>query len=65
MQRFLLNYQVNINEILPCKGISILHLAVGIEPIEKSKQCTEILLKHGADPNIWYVVICFFVNYFL
>lgn len=47
------NDPIEINNILPCKGIGILHLAVGIDPIEKSKKCTEILLKHGGDPNLW------------
>lgn len=49
----LANNLIEINKILPCKGIGILHLAVGIDPIEKSKECTEILLKHGGDPNLW------------
>lgn len=52
VENFLQNNTLNINEIIPCKGIGVLHLAVGIEPIEKSLQCTEILLKHGADPNL-------------
>lgn len=42
-----------MNQILPCKGIGILHLAVGIDPVEKSKKCTELILKYGGDPNLW------------
>ncbi|XP_072943052.1 uncharacterized protein [Epargyreus clarus] len=38
--------------ILPSKGIGVLHLAVGIEPVDKSRECTELLLKHGGDPNM-------------
>lgn len=53
VERFLQNCTININEVLPCKCIGVLHLAVGIEPLEKSIECTEILLKHGADPNLW------------
>ncbi|CAG5029727.1 unnamed protein product [Parnassius apollo] len=43
---------IEINKILPCKGIGILHLAVGIDPLLKSKECTEIILKCGGDPNL-------------
>ncbi|XP_075981383.1 uncharacterized protein LOC142980009 [Anticarsia gemmatalis] len=43
---------IQLNEILPCKGIGLLHLAVGVDPEEKSKKCTELLLKSGADPNL-------------
>ncbi|CAG9795581.1 unnamed protein product [Diatraea saccharalis] len=49
---FLNNCQININEVLPCKGIGVLHLAVGIEPLEKSRICTELILKSGGDPNL-------------
>ncbi|XP_014364682.2 ankyrin repeat and LEM domain-containing protein 1 [Papilio machaon] len=49
---FLENESIEINDILPCKGIGILHLAVGIDPVEKSKECTEIILKHGGNPNL-------------
>ncbi|KAG6458471.1 hypothetical protein O3G_MSEX010894 [Manduca sexta] len=52
IDKFLTESKIEINVILPCKGIGVLHLAVGIEPIDKSKQCTEILLKHGGDPNL-------------
>ncbi|VVC95926.1 unnamed protein product [Leptidea sinapis] len=52
VENFLLENTVDLNVILPCKGIGVLHLAVGIEPLDKSKECTEILLKNGADPNI-------------
>lgn len=48
----LLKDTTQINQILPCKGIGVLHLAVGIEPEEKSNKCTELLLKRGADPNL-------------
>lgn len=53
MENFLEANEIDINQILPCKGIGILHLAVGIEDIEKSKRCTELLLRNGSDPNIW------------
>lgn len=53
MERFLTQTQIEVNEVLLCKGIGVLHLAVGIEPIEKSRKCTELLLKHGANPNLW------------
>ncbi|XP_060805763.1 ankyrin repeat and LEM domain-containing protein 1 [Amyelois transitella] len=43
---------VAINNILPCKGIGLLHLAVGVDPPDKSQEFTEILLKYGADPNL-------------
>lgn len=52
MERFLNDNTVDLNIILPCKGIGVLHLAVGIEPVDKSKKCTEIILKHGGDPNL-------------
>ncbi|XP_068620657.1 ankyrin repeat and LEM domain-containing protein 1-like [Battus philenor] len=52
VKQFIDNESIELNNILPCKGIGILHLAVGIDPIEKSKQCTEIILKHGGDPNL-------------
>ncbi|XP_049876839.1 ankyrin repeat and LEM domain-containing protein 1-like [Pectinophora gossypiella] len=52
VEAFLSDNKLEINEILPCKGIGVLHLAVGIEPEDKSKECTEILLRHGGDPNL-------------
>ncbi|CAG9563830.1 unnamed protein product [Danaus chrysippus] len=52
VERFLNTQKVNINLVLPCKGIGVLHLAVGIDPLEKSRNCTELLLKHGGDPNL-------------
>ncbi|KAI8419906.1 hypothetical protein MSG28_008529 [Choristoneura fumiferana] len=52
VETFLNESRIDINVILPCKGIGVLHLAVGIEPLEKSKECTEIVLKHGGDPNL-------------
>ncbi|CAB3251197.1 unnamed protein product [Arctia plantaginis] len=52
LENLLKETPVQINQILPAKGIGVLHLAVGIEPIEKSKKCTELLLKHGGDPNL-------------
>ncbi|XP_063367094.1 ankyrin repeat and LEM domain-containing protein 1-like [Cydia amplana] len=52
VESFLSENRIHINVILPCKGIGVLHLAVGIEPLEKSKECTEVLLKHGGDPNL-------------
>ncbi|XP_028171453.1 uncharacterized protein LOC114360831 [Ostrinia furnacalis] len=52
VEAYLKDIQVSINGVLPCKGISVLHLAVGIDPLEKSKQCTELLLKYGGDPNL-------------
>ncbi|XP_013163212.1 PREDICTED: uncharacterized protein LOC106114517 [Papilio xuthus] len=52
IKQFLENESIEINDILPCKGIGILHLAVGIDPVEKSKECTEIILKHGGNPNL-------------
>ncbi|CAK1553005.1 unnamed protein product [Leptosia nina] len=52
VEKFLNETIVDLNIILPCKGIGVLHLAVGIEPLEKSIKCTEIILKHGGDPNI-------------
>ncbi|XP_035435336.2 ankyrin repeat and LEM domain-containing protein 1 [Spodoptera frugiperda] len=52
LESFLKETPVQINQIIPCKGIGLLHLAVGIEPEEKSKKCTELLLKHGGDPNL-------------
>ncbi|XP_032519970.2 ankyrin repeat and LEM domain-containing protein 1-like [Danaus plexippus] len=52
VERFLNTQKVNINLVLPCKGIGVLHLAVGIDPLDKSRNCTEILLKHGGDPNL-------------
>ncbi|XP_045452485.1 ankyrin repeat and LEM domain-containing protein 1-like [Melitaea cinxia] len=52
VERFLNDNTVDLNIILPCKGIGVLHLAVGIEPVDKSKKCTEIILKHGGDPNL-------------
>lgn len=59
MESYLTQTQVDLNEILLCKGIGVLHLAVGIDPIEKSRECTELLLKHGAVPNLWYEDIYF------
>ncbi|XP_038211578.1 ankyrin repeat and LEM domain-containing protein 1-like [Zerene cesonia] len=50
--RFLSENTIDLNIILPCKGIGVLHLAVGIEPLDKSKECAEIILKNGGDPNI-------------
>ncbi|KAJ2948326.1 hypothetical protein O0L34_g7565 [Tuta absoluta] len=53
VDKFLKGSQVNVNEIIPCKGIGVLHLAVGIEPEEKSRECTKLLLKcASADPNL-------------
>ncbi|KAH9635815.1 hypothetical protein HF086_002375 [Spodoptera exigua] len=52
LESFLKDTPIQINQIIPCKGIGLLHLAVGIEPEEKSKKCTELLLKHGGDPNL-------------
>ncbi|XP_059059611.1 ankyrin repeat and LEM domain-containing protein 1-like [Achroia grisella] len=52
VESFLRGTRVTINDIVPCKGIGLLHLAVGIDPIEKSKKCTEIILRHGGDPNL-------------
>ncbi|CAG4947722.1 unnamed protein product [Colias eurytheme] len=52
VDRYLSENTVDLNLILPCKGIGVLHLAVGIEPLDKSKECTEIILKNGGDPNI-------------
>lgn len=52
VDKFLTESSLDINSILPCKGIGVLHLAVGVEPPEKSKECTEILLKYGGDPNL-------------
>ncbi|KAM3963178.1 uncharacterized protein ACR2FA_002543 [Aphomia sociella] len=52
VENFLRNNRVTINDVLPCKNIGLLHLAVGIDPLEKSKKCTEILLKYGGDPNL-------------
>ncbi|XP_053614965.1 ankyrin repeat and LEM domain-containing protein 1-like [Plodia interpunctella] len=43
---------VAVNDILPCKGIGLLHLAVGVDPPDKSEEFTDILLKYGADPNV-------------
>lgn len=53
MENFLKETPIEINQIIPCKGIGVLHLAVGIEPEDKSKKCTELLLKCGGDPNLW------------
>lgn len=53
VEAFLRDNRVSINEVLPCKGIGVLHLAVGIDPLDKSKQCTESILKYGGDPNLW------------
>ncbi|CAD0203047.1 unnamed protein product [Chrysodeixis includens] len=52
LESFLEETQTQLNQIIPCKGIGVLHLAVGVEPLEKSKKCTELLLKKGADPNL-------------
>ncbi|PZC83102.1 hypothetical protein B5X24_HaOG208575 [Helicoverpa armigera] len=52
LESFLRETPVQINQIIPCKGIGLLHLAVGVEPEEKSKKCTELLLKNGGDPNL-------------
>ncbi|CAH0723485.1 unnamed protein product, partial [Brenthis ino] len=52
VERFLRETSADLNIILPCKGIGVLHLAVGIEPQEKSRKCTELILKHGGDPNL-------------
>ncbi|XP_022116806.2 ankyrin repeat and LEM domain-containing protein 1 [Pieris rapae] len=52
VERYLKENTIDLNIILPCKGIGVLHLAVGIEPLEKSKICTEMILKYGGDPNI-------------
>ncbi|XP_047509572.1 ankyrin repeat and LEM domain-containing protein 1-like [Pieris napi] len=52
VERYLKENSIDLNIILPCKGIGVLHLAVGIEPLEKSKKCTEMILKYGGDPNI-------------
>ncbi|KAL0869660.1 hypothetical protein ABMA27_005907 [Loxostege sticticalis] len=52
VEAFLRDNRVSINEVLPCKGIGVLHLAVGIDPLDKSKQCTESILKYGGDPNL-------------
>lgn len=52
MESYLKEIPIEINQIIPCKGIGVLHLAVGIEPEEKSKKCTELLLKNGGDPNL-------------
>ncbi|XP_026495416.2 ankyrin repeat and LEM domain-containing protein 1-like [Vanessa tameamea] len=52
VERFLNDNSVDLNLILPCKGIGVLHLAVGIEHLDKSRECTEIILKHGGDPNL-------------
>lgn len=52
VKHFISKNTTNINVVLPCKGIGVLHLAVGIEPLEKSKECTELLLKNGGDPNL-------------
>ncbi|KAJ8717377.1 hypothetical protein PYW08_005776 [Mythimna loreyi] len=52
MESFLKETKIEINQIIPCKGIGVLHLAVGIEPEEKSKKCTELLLKNWGDPNL-------------
>ncbi|KAL4708448.1 hypothetical protein ACJJTC_001164 [Scirpophaga incertulas] len=52
VESFLNITTININEVLPCMGISVLHLAVGIDPLECSKKCTELLLKCGGNPNL-------------
>lgn len=52
VKTFLLETQIDVNVIIPCKGIAILHLAVGVDPLEKATECTELLLKHGANPNL-------------
>lgn len=52
MERFFNENRIELNVILPCKGIGVLHLAVGIEDCEKSKKCTELILKNGGDPNL-------------
>ncbi|XP_023939254.2 ankyrin repeat and LEM domain-containing protein 1 [Bicyclus anynana] len=52
VERFFAENKIDLNVILPCKGIGVLHLAVGIENYDKSKQCTELILKNGGDPNL-------------
>ncbi|CAH2234236.1 jg16685 [Pararge aegeria aegeria] len=52
VERFFTENKIELNVILPCKGIGVLHLAVGIENYDKSKACTEIILKNGGDPNL-------------
>lgn len=52
VERFFNENRIELNVILPCKGIGVLHLAVGIEDCEKSKKCTELILKNGGDPNL-------------
>ncbi|XP_034835070.1 ankyrin repeat and LEM domain-containing protein 1-like [Maniola hyperantus] len=52
VERFFSENKIELNVILPCKGIGVLHLAVGIEDYHKSKECTEIILKNGGDPNL-------------
>lgn len=63
LENLLKETPVQINQILPSKGIGVLHLAVGIDPVEKSKKCTELLLKHGGDPNLWYEWLYFMIYY--
>lgn len=49
--------KVNPNEILPDKGINVLHLAAGINPEDYSKRISEIIIAHGGNPNqryYWY-----------
>lgn len=53
LANFLAANPTEINTIIPCKGIGVLHLAVGVDPEWKSRECTELLLKHGGDPNLW------------
>ncbi|XP_041984952.1 uncharacterized protein LOC121737353 [Aricia agestis] len=52
IERYLEENKLELNSILPCKGIGVLHLAVGIDPLEKSKDCTKLILNHGGDPNL-------------
>ena len=40
------------NIIIPKKGISPFHLAVGSNPPSYSLEITKLLLQHGADPNV-------------
>ncbi|XP_028260566.1 uncharacterized protein LOC114435159 [Parambassis ranga] len=38
-------------DLVGCKGVAAIHLAVGKES-EKNTRCLKLLLQHGADPNI-------------
>lgn len=48
----LLEKQANPNFVIPEKGISPFHLAVGVEPYSFAIEATKLILKNGGDPNV-------------